>query len=161
MFLGRKLEIDINTISTYQPKSDEIDQRLPGQIAADIGDTIGGTIVTTVALAVGSISGGIGKSLGIAIISGLLGVSGPLGLLIGGVITAVSLGGFYKFKRDKISGMIKDIPLPSVVTAVILTDAKITKARKETYSHTAIEIEKMLKPKIDEVTNYILKDIIY
>ena len=41
-------EIDIDTISTYHPQSDEIDQRLPSKIASDIGDTIGGTIVTTV-----------------------------------------------------------------------------------------------------------------
>jgi len=161
LFLGRKLDIDISTVSTYQPQSDEIDQRLPSKIAEDIGDTIGGTIVTTVALAVGTISGGIGKSLGIAIISGLLGVSGPVGLLIGGVITAITLGGVYKLKRDQISGMIKDVPLPSFVTSVTLTDSKIEKARKETYSHTEKEIKKMLEPKIDEVTESILKDLTY
>ena len=161
LFLGRKLDIDINTISTYQPQSDEIDQRLPGQIATDIGDTIGGTIVTSVALAAGSISGGIGKGLGIAIISGLLGVSGPVGLLIGGVIAAVTLGGFYKLKRDQISGMIKEIPLPAMVTSMSLPDSKIEKARKETYAHTEKEINKMLKPKIDEITDTILKDITY
>jgi len=161
LFLGRKLDIDISTVSTYQPQSNEIDQRLPSKIAEDIGDTIGGTIVTTVALAVGSVSGGIGKSLGIAIISGLLGVSGPVGLLIGGVITAITLGGVYKLKRDQISGMIKDAPLPSFVTSVTLTDSKIEKARKETYTHTENEIKKMLEPKIDEVTENILKDLTY
>ena len=161
LFLGRKLVVDISTVSTYQPRSDEIDQRLPGKLAADIGDTIGGTIVTTVALAVGSVSGGIGKSLGIAIISGLLGVSGPLGLLIGGVITAITLGGMYKLKREQISGMIKDIPLPAFVISATLTDAKIEKARKETYTHTEQEIRKMLEPKIDEVTDAILRDIAY
>lgn len=161
LYLGRKLDIDINTMSTYQPKSDEIDRKLPSQIASDIGDTIGGTIVTTVALAVGSVSGGIGKSLGIAIISGILGVSGPLGLLIGGVITAATLGGFYKLKREKISGMIKEIPLPAMVTSVTLTDSKIDKARKETYIHTEKEIKKMLNPKIEEVTTSILKDLTY
>ncbi len=51
LFLGRKLDIDINTVSSYQPKTDEIDRKIAGQIAADIGDTIGGTIVTTVSLA--------------------------------------------------------------------------------------------------------------
>ena len=161
LFLGRKLVVDISTVSTYQPRSDEIDRRLPGKLAADIGDTIGGTIVTTVALAVGSVSGGIGKSLGIAIISGLLGVSGPVGLLIGGVITAVTLGGVYKLKREQISGMIKDVPLPAFVISATLTDARIEKARKETYSHTEMEIRKMLEPKIDEVTDAILKDIAY
>lgn len=161
LFLGRKLDIDINTLSAYQPQSDEIDQRLPGRIAAEIGDTIGGTIVTTVALAAGTVSGGIGKSLGIAIISGLLGVSGPLGLLIGGVITAITLGGFYKLKRNQISGWIKEIPLPAMVTSLTLPDSKIEKGRKETYSHTEKEIKKMLKPKIDEVTNTILKDLTY
>ena len=161
LFLGRKLDIDINTVSTYQPHSDEIDQRLPERLAADIGDTIGGTIVTTVALAAGSISGGIGKSLGIAIISGLLGISGPLGLLIGGLITAATLGGVYKLKRNQISGMIKDIPLPAIVISATLTDGKIEKARKETFTHTENEIKKMLAPKANEVTESILKDLTY
>lgn len=161
LFLGRKLEIDIDTISTYHPQSDEIDQRLPGKIASDIGDTIGGTIVTTVSLAVGSISGGIGKSLGIAIISGILGVSGPIGLLIGGIITAITLGGVYKLKRDQISGIIKDVPLPAFAIKATLTDSKLTKTRNEAHTHTEKEIKKMLHPKIDEVTNTILKDLIY
>ena len=160
-FLDRKLLLDINTESTYQPQSDEIDLRLSGKIATDIGDTIGGTIVTSIALAVGSISGGIGKSLGIAIISGLLGVSGPIGLLIGGIITAITLGGFYKLKREQISGMIKNIPLASFVTSVALPDSKIEKARKETFTHTENEINKMLEPKIKELSDRILRDITY
>jgi hypothetical protein len=161
LFLGRKLEIDINTVSTYQPKSDDIDQKLAGRIASDIGDTIGGTIVTTVSLAVGSISGGIGKSLGIAIISGLLGVSGPVGLLIGGVITAATLGGVYKRKRTQISALVKDIPLPAFAIKATLTDSKIEKTKKETYDHTEKEIKNMLEPKIEEVTLSILKDLTY
>ncbi len=161
LFLGRKLDIDINTLSSYQPQSDEIDQRLSGRIAADIGDTISGTIVTTVALAAGSISGGIGKSLGIAIISGLLGVSGPVGILIGGLIAAITLGGVYKLKRDQISGMIKEVPLPAIAIKATLTDSKIEKGRKETSEHTESEIKKMLKPKIDEVTKSILRDLTY
>lgn len=160
-FLDRKLLIDINTKSTYNPQSDEIDLRLSGKIATDIGDTIGGTIVTSIALAIGSISGGIGKSLGIAIISGLLGVSGPIGLLIGGVITAITLGGFYKLKREQISGMIKDIYLPSFVTSVALPESKIEKARRETSDHTENEIHKMLEPKIKELSDSILEDITY
>jgi hypothetical protein len=161
LFLGRKLDIDITTVSSYQPQSDDIDQRLSNRIAADIGDTIGGTIVTTVALAAGSISGGIGQSLGIAIISGLLGVSGPVGLLIGGLAAAITLGGFYKMKRDKISGMIKDVPLPAMVIKATLSDKKIEKARQDTYTHTENEIRKMLEPKIDEVTDGILRDLTY
>ena len=161
LFLGRRLDIDINTVSTYQPKSDEIDQKLAGRIASDIGDTIGGTVVTTVSLAAGSISGGIGKSLGIAIISGLLGVSGPVGLLIGGILTAATLGGVYKRKRSRISNMVKDIPLPALAIKATLTDAKIEKTRKETYEHTEKEIKNMLEPKIEEITQTILKDLTY
>jgi hypothetical protein len=161
LFFGRKLDIDINTISTYQPKSDDIDQKLAGRIASDIGDTIGGTIVTTVSLAAGSISGGIGKSLGIAIISGLLGVSGPIGLLIGGIITAATLGGVYKIKRSQISNLVKEIPLPAFAIKATLTDAKIEKTRNETYVHTEKEINTMLEPKIEEVTLSILKDLTY
>lgn len=161
LFLGRKLDIDINTVSTYQPKSGEIDQKLAGRMASDIGDTIGGTIVTTVSLAAGTVSGGIGKSLGIAIISGLLGVSGPVGLLIGGVLTAVTLGGVYKSKRSQISKMVKDIPLPALAIKATLTDAKIEKTKKETYDHTEQEIKTMLEPKIEEVTQTILKNLTY
>ena len=130
-------------------------------MASDIGDTIGGTIVTTVSLAAGTVSGGIGKSLGIAIISGLLGVSGPVGLLIGGVLTAATLGSVYKRKRSQISKLVKDIPLPALAVKATLTDAKIEKTKKETYEHTEKEIKTMLEPKIEEVTQTILKNLTY
>ncbi len=161
LFLGQKLDIEISTLGDSQPQSDNIDQKLSNTIAEDIGDALGGTIVTGVAVAAGTISGGLGKSLGIAIISGLLGVSGPIGLLIGSLITLVALGGIYKIRRDQISGMIKDINLPSMVVKMALTDAKIEKAREDTYTHTQNEIKRVLEPKIKEVTNDILKIIAY
>ena len=161
LFLGQKLDIEISTLSDNQAQSDNIDQKLSNTIAEDIGDALGGTIVTGVAVAAGTISGGLGKSLGIAIISGLLGVSGPIGLLIGSLITVVALGGIYKIRRDQISGMIKDINLPAIVVKMALTDAKIEKAREDTYTHTQNEIKRILEPKIKEVTNGILKIIAY
>ena len=84
-----------------------------------------------------------------------------IGNIFKGVITAITLGGFYKLKRDRISGMIKDIPLPSFVTSVALPDSKIEKARNETFTHTENEINKMLEPKIKELSDRILKDITY
>lgn len=161
IFLDKELDVDINTKGKYITNTDEIEQKLPGRIASDIGDTISGTLVTAVAVAVGSISGGLGKSLGIAIISGLLGVSGPIGLLIGSLATIIALGGIYKIRRDKISGMIKEINLPAFVIQMALTDAKINKAREETFVQTQNEIRKILDPKIDEVADGILKDIAY
>lgn len=161
LFLGRQFEIDISTSGTHQPQSDKTDEKLPKRLAEDIGDTIGGTIVTGVTLAAGAISGGLGKSLGIAILSGLLGVSGPIGLLIGSIIAMAALGGFYTMSRDRISDMIKDVHLPPVVIKMALSDAKIEKARQETFSHTHEEIIKILNPKIDEITDAILKEIAY
>jgi len=161
LFFGRKFDIEISASGNYQAKSDNIDQKLPSKLAEDIGDTLSGTLVTAIAVAAGSISGGLGKSLGIAIISGLLGVSGPIGLLIGSVITAAALAGIYKMGRDQISDLIKDVYLPSVVVKLALSDTKINEARKETHSHTQNEIKNILEPRINEVTETILKDITY
>ncbi len=159
LFLGRNFDIDINTTDQYKPQSNAIDKDISGNIASNISDTLGGTFVTTIALTVGSLTGGLGKSLGIAILSSLLGVSGPIGLLIGAVATAVTLGGFYKVNKDKITDYIKNIPVPPAVAAMTLTDKKIEKARMQTREHTIKEVKKMLEPKIDIVVENILNEI--
>jgi hypothetical protein len=161
LFLGRKFEIDISNSATHQPQSDQMDQKLPRRLAEDISDTLGGTIVTGVTLAAGAIRGGLGKSLGIAIISGLIGVSGPIGLLIGSLLTLAAVGGAYTMGRDKISKLIKEIYLPPLVIKMALSDAKIEKARQDTFSHTQSEIKKVLEPKVNEITDAVLKDIAY
>ena len=161
LFLGRNFDISIGTDSSYQLKSSNLDKDLSGKMAGEIGDTLSGTFVTTMAITVGSLTGGLGKSLGTAILVSLLGVSGPLGLLMGAVAAAATLGGVYKYKRDTVTNMIKEIPLPSMVVSMTLTDKKMKKTRKETLDHTRKEIRNMLEPRIDEVTENILKELIY
>ena len=162
LFLGRNFDFEINTESPYHPKSNnDINKQLPDKMASEISDTISGTVVTTMAITVGSLTGGIGKSLGTAILTTMFGVSGPVGLLIGGVATAITLGGFYKFNKEKITNYVKEIPVPPVVVNVSLSDKKIAKTREETHEYIKNEIIKTLEPKIEEVTENILKEIIH
>jgi hypothetical protein len=48
-----------------------------------------------------------------------------------------------------------------MVVSMTLTDKKMKKTRKETLDHTRKEIRNMLEPRIDKVTENILKELIY
>jgi hypothetical protein len=161
LFLGRNFDIRISTGSSYQLKNSDFDKNLSGKMAGEIGDTLSGTIVTTMAITVGSLTGGLGKSIGTAILVSLIGVSGPVGMLMGAVAAAATLGGMYKYKRDKVTVIIKEIPLPATIVALTLTKKKMQKTREETLNHTRNEIKKMIEPEIDKVTEKVLKEFIY
>ncbi|MCK5077836.1 MAG: DUF2868 domain-containing protein, partial [Calditrichia bacterium] len=119
--LGRELNVNIDKINREQSQKIKLGQELPGKLARDIGDTVGTTVTAAVAAAVGTISGGIGQTLGIAIISSILGVSGPIGLLIGSIGAGLAVGGTYKLYRKKVTDYIKKIHLPAFVVSKTLS----------------------------------------
>ena len=159
LFLGQQFDIHFNLSYPETMKGSGLDKKLPGKLATEVGDTLGGTFVTTLALTTGSLTGGIGKSLGTAILVSLLGVSGPVGMLIGALATAATLGGVYHYKRKEITNFIKEVPLPSVIVSLTLNDKKIKKTREETMEFTRKEIKRLLQPKKEEITDKVLRSL--
>jgi hypothetical protein len=136
--------------------STSIGRSVPSSVATNVGDAIGVTVTAAITTAVATISGGIGHSLGLALVSGILGVSGPVGLLIGGVAALVLVGGSYRFGRDRVTAAVKHLHIPAPVVAMALRDAKLKQARDSTYSKAKQEIQDLLEPQVNQTIEVVL-----
>jgi hypothetical protein len=157
--IGRELHHTPSALGAVSPGSLRLEQKLTGLVATNVGDTIGATVTAAVAAAVATISGGIGKTLGIAILSSLLGTSGPIGLLIGGIVALAVVGGAYLLGRDRVTEAVKGWRIPASVVSLALRDSKIEQAREATYAQVRQEIQSRLDPQISEVTETILQQM--
>lgn len=159
LFLGRKLDLKMAHSETQTTAEITTSNHISGTVASDVGDTIGTIITATVASAVATMSGGLGESLGIAIISGILGVSGPVGLLIGGVLALVAAGGVYKASREFVNEKIKDVSLPAIMISMALRDSKIEDAKRNTGEQVRQDIIAKFEPQIDSITAKIFETL--
>jgi hypothetical protein len=87
-----------------------------GAIALSIG--------TSIALTVATVSGGLGKYLGVAIVATLLHTTGPVGFLIGLVGGAVIAAGAWWLGREKVADAVEGLDLPGVVVRTVLWEAR-------------------------------------
>jgi hypothetical protein len=122
---------------------------LPRHATGDATDTLGGelsdaidvSVSTAVALAVGSISGGIGHHLGIAVVSALLGTTGPVGFVIGalGAFAVTSLG--FQLGRTAIAEQTKRVPLPAAALRLLLHRRKLERlvAQGRAQAYTSVK----------------------
>ncbi|HYC55503.1 MAG TPA: hypothetical protein VEL28_11275 [Candidatus Binatia bacterium] len=134
-------------------------EAMTGSIAANVGDAIGATVTAAISAAVAAISGGVGKTLGLAMVSHLLGTTGPIGLLIGGVGAAAVVGGAYVLGRDRVTASVKTWHIPAAVVALGLRDSKLERARQSTYAEVKQEIEARIEPEIAPATEAILRQL--
>jgi hypothetical protein len=103
-------------------------------IVSHTGDRVSGdftTLVTTVVsgsvgIAVGTISGGFGETLGIALLVGLV-ESGPVGWIIGAIGGLVATFGVLALGRSRLRQGLKDVPLPAAVLRVALWTSRYEK----------------------------------
>lgn len=156
--LGREVQLAADATATTVPTL-PLERDLTAPLAASFGDAIGATVTAAVTAAVATVSGGLGKSLGIAVVSGLLHTSGPIGLLIGGAAALVAVGGAYALGRDMVTESIKGWSMPASVVALALRDSKIEGAREATHAQVRRELEEALAPRVEDVTAAILREI--
>ena len=154
-FLGKKLDIDLISFSASSPNHNA---ELPNKVAEDISNSISVAITAAVTTTVATISGGLGQSLGIAIISGLLGVSGPIGMIIGGFAALLVSGGAYKINKKSLTNYIKNRHLPSFILFSI-NFKKIEKGRADIYSKIHEEIDSEISQKVGEVIEELINEI--
>ncbi len=128
-----------------------------GQLATNVGDTVGATVTAAVSVMTATLSGGMGKSAGIAILAGLLHTSGPIGLLIGGIAGMAIAGGAYVLGRDRVTEAVKQWRLPAAVFSMALRDARINELREATRREIRQEIERRTGPAIGETAALMLR----
>ncbi|UCH79989.1 MAG: DUF2868 domain-containing protein [Nitrospiraceae bacterium] len=151
------LDRDVRTLSGG------IRQQYGAPVTRDMTTAINITVTTVIAASLGTISGGFGKALGVAVISTLLHTTGPVGFLIGALGGLLLGGSAALLGKEKITGMVQDRNFPGFVTKAVLSESKleksITEGRSQVYYSTKSEIEEKLSPYIDEITNRIVSEI--
>jgi len=137
-----------------------------------IGDNLSNAIALIVGTAfsaiMGTISGGLGSKLGLAIIVTLTGTSGPVGLIIGALIGLVIALGAWWLGRDIVTQKVEHIHIPGIITRKILRTSKYNKiiedGKKQTYTMTKEQIKEKLLPVSQNITDEIcfnIKKILY
>ena len=92
-----------------------VGDRVSGNLAA----IVAGTVSTSVAIVVGTLSGGFGSSLGVALLAGLV-HSGPVAWVIGAVGALLATGATFALGRDKLRQSVKSIPIPATALKVAI-----------------------------------------
>lgn len=136
-----------------------LSESVSGSIAGRLGDGVGAAVIAAVTATVATLSGGLGHSLGIAIVASLLGTSGPVGLLLGGLVALVVTAGGYFAGRERVAQAVKARRIPAMLVAFALRESRIEEAREATYTHAKREVAGHLEPRVTEVTEAILAQL--
>ena len=126
--IGRQLGLvgglPTDLVTTISASSAGSTRAVGASVGTSIADVVGLTVSGAVAVVAGVVSGGLGKSLGTAILVSLLGTSGPVGLLVGGLAGLVVAGAGWWFGREVLADSIRDIPLSGAVVRTALWSSR-------------------------------------
>jgi hypothetical protein len=162
--IGKKLSaIEVNVEQGIDVQANAYQKALDDTVTSQITSGISLAVTAAVAAAVGTLSGGFGKVLGIAVISTLLHTTGPIGFIIGAFAGLLLGGGVSMLAKDKITDVVKNQKFPAFSTQLILRESKmnqtVEEGRAQVYTLTKTEILNKLTPYIEEITNQIISKI--
>jgi len=132
-------------------------------ISRQFTGAIGLSVGTSVALAIATVSGGLGKYLGVAIVATLLHTTGPVGFLIGLIAGAVLAAGTWWLGKEKVTGAVESIDLPTVVVRTALWEKRFQRladdGRKQCEGSVRAEVDERLKVLQPRITTEILSRV--
>ncbi|MGB7949651.1 MAG: hypothetical protein WCH75_18365, partial [Candidatus Binatia bacterium] len=132
------------------------DMGISQQFAGAVGLSVG----TSIAFALATVSGGLGKHLGIAIVASLLQTTGPVGFVIGLTAGAVVAAGVWWLGKEKIAGAIETVHLPGAVIRTALWESRFQRlaedGRKKCEDSVRAEVGERLKALQPRITTEIL-----
>jgi hypothetical protein len=135
---------------------DNPDMGLSRQFTGAIGLSIG----TSIALAVATVSGGLGKYLGVAIVATLLHTTGPVGFLIGLIAGAVIAAGAWWLGKEKVAETVEGLDLPGVVVRTALWESRFQRladdGRKKCRESVRTEVDERLEALRPRITAEVL-----
>jgi Protein of unknown function (DUF2868) len=135
------------------------DMGISRQFASAIGLSVG----TSIALAMATVSGGLGKYLGVAIVATLLHTTGPVGFVIGLIAGAMTAAGAWWFGKDKIATAVENLYLPGAVVRTALWESRFQRladdGRKKCEDSVRGEVDERLKALQPRITTEILSRV--
>ena len=129
-------------------------------VSQQFTSAIGLSVGTSIALAIATVSGGLGKYLGVAIVATLLHTSGPVGFLIGLIAGAVVAAGAWWLGKEKVADAVETLNLPAVVVRTALWESRFRRladdGRKKCEDSVRAEVDERLKALRPRITTEIL-----
>ncbi|HEX2227290.1 MAG TPA: hypothetical protein VHM64_09130, partial [Candidatus Binatia bacterium] len=127
----------------------EFDHSMP-RLGESFTDSISLAISASLAVAFGTIAGGFGESLEVAIIVALFGTTGPVGFLIGAIAGLIMGAGAWWLGREKLAEQIENIKLPGAVVRMALWqsrfDSLIQEGRSKCHTLVKTRVNDLLSP---------------
>jgi gas vesicle protein len=162
--IGKKLSpIEVNVEQGMDMHTSAYRKALDETVTAKMTGKISMAVTAAVAATVGTLSGGFGKVLGIAVISTLLHTTGPVGFIIGALAGLLLGGGASILAKDKITDVVKNQKFPAFSTRFMLRESKmnqtVEEGRVQVYSLIKTQIRDKLAPHINEITHQIISTI--
>jgi hypothetical protein len=129
-------------------------------ISQQFTSAIGLSVGTSIALAIATVSGGLGKYLGVAIVATLLHTTGPVGFLIGLIGGAVVAAGAWWLGKAKVADAVEALDLPAVVVRTALWESRFQRladdGRKKCEDSVRGEVDQRLNALQPRITTEIL-----
>jgi hypothetical protein len=134
---------------------------------APIGEGVTGAIGIAVsgsmAVGLGTIAGGFGESLEMAIIVALFGTTGPVGFLIGALIGLVAGAGAWWFGRQKITAQIENVSLPATFVRMTLWQSRfdhlVQEGRAKCHELVKTRVTELLSPLTPQIANNVWRSV--
>jgi len=132
-------------------------------ISQQFTSAIGLSVGTSIALAIATVSGGLGKYLGVACVATLLHTTGPVGFLIGLIAGAAVAAGAWWLGKEEIAGAVETLPLPAAVVRTALWESRFQRladdGRKQCEDSVRAEVDERLKALQPRITTEILSRV--
>ncbi len=129
------------------------------RVGGDVATMVGSVVSASVAVAVGTVTGGFGEVLGIALLVGVL-ETGPLGWIVGALVGLVGTGAALWLGRDAIRDGVKTVRLPSrVVKLATLSAGRYERIIRDGRTKCGTAVRDALSGKLDELAGTIADQV--
>lgn len=134
-------------------------QEVGVSLTRQISNPVGAAVTAAVAAVFGSLSGGFGKTLGIAIVAALLHTTGPIGFVLGALAGVVLAGAAWWLGRDRVEARIRRIALPASVARVAITSGKLERLLADGRTQCTERVRELMRAQLEPATNDIAEQI--
>jgi hypothetical protein len=125
------------------------DRSMP-PLAAEFTDALSVAISASLAVALGTVAGGFGESLEVAIIVALFGTTGPVGFLIGATAGLMMAAGAWWLGREKLAQQVENISLPGALVRLALWQSRfnslVEEGRMKCHAVASARVNDLLAP---------------
>jgi hypothetical protein len=133
--------------------------RVGDALSTGVGDAVGAAVSAAAAAGAGILSGGFGSKIGIAVLTGLLHTTGPVGFVVGAASGLVVAGGSYVAGRKRVGQLVKTTALPSALTRLLLSQKRIESGRAQCHDGVRRVIDEKLDTLAPEISDEIWRQV--